>query len=66
MLVDNPGLAVLCSRLGCQRQRDADLQTLVDTGHGDAPLVELRWRCECHSARIDMVCMSRDSAVVAW
>jgi hypothetical protein len=51
----------------CQRQRDADLQTLVDTGHGDVALVELRWRCgECGSSRIDMVCMSKDSAVVPW
>jgi hypothetical protein len=51
----------------CQRQRDADLQALVDTGHGDMPLVQLRWRgSECHSARIDMVCMSKDSEVVPW
>jgi hypothetical protein len=51
----------------CQRQRDADLQALVDTGHGDVPLVELRWRCSGgHSARIDMVCMSKDSQVVPW
>jgi hypothetical protein len=51
----------------CQRQRDADLQALVDAGRGDVPLVELRWRCgECHSARIDAVVMSKDSAVVPW
>jgi hypothetical protein len=51
----------------CQRQRDADLQALVDAGRGDVPLVQLRWRCaECRSARIDMVCMSKDSAVVPW
>jgi hypothetical protein len=51
----------------CQRQRDADLQALVDTGRGDVQLVELRWRCvECGSARIDMVCMSKDSTVVPW
>jgi hypothetical protein len=50
-----------------QRQRDADLQALVDAGHGDTPLVQLRWRCsECHSARIDMVCMSKGSTVVPW
>jgi hypothetical protein len=49
----------------CQRQRDADLQALVGAGRGDVPLVELRWRCgECHSARIDMVCLSKDSSVV--
>jgi hypothetical protein len=30
-------------------------------------LTRLRWRCsECHSARFDMVCMSKDSAVVPW
>jgi hypothetical protein len=52
---------------GCQRHRDADLSALIDAGCGDVPLVELRWRCsECRSARIDMVCMSKDSAVVPW
>jgi hypothetical protein len=29
--------------------------------------MQLRWRCGvCSSARIDMVCMSKDSAVVPW
>jgi hypothetical protein len=35
-------------------------------GCGEVPLVEPRGRCgECGSAHIDMVCMSKDSAVVA-
>jgi hypothetical protein len=29
----------------CRRQRDADLQALVDAGRGDVPLVEMRFRC---------------------
>jgi hypothetical protein len=30
---------------GCQHQAAADLRKLVDTGHGDVPLTQLRFRC---------------------
>jgi hypothetical protein len=51
----------------CPRRHDADLEALISAGHGDVPLVQLRFRCsECHSARIDAVVMSKDSAVVPW
>jgi hypothetical protein len=40
----------------CRRQRDADLQALVDAGRGDVPLVELRFRCaNCRSSLTDFV-----------
>jgi hypothetical protein len=29
----------------CRRQREADLQALVGAGHGDVPLIKLRFRC---------------------
>jgi hypothetical protein len=57
---------VLLASRACQRRRDADLQGFAEPGRGDIPLVELRWRCgKCGSARIDMVCMSKDSHAVA-
>jgi len=40
--------------LTCQHQADADLQSLIATGRGDAPLVKLRWRrARCRSGKID-------------
>jgi hypothetical protein len=40
----------------CRRRRDADLQSLVDAGRGDVPLVELRFRCaNCRSSLTDFV-----------
>ena len=40
----------------CRRQRDADLQALVDAGRGDVPLVEMRFRCaNCGSRLTDFV-----------
>jgi Zn finger protein HypA/HybF involved in hydrogenase expression len=36
----------------CRRQRDADLQALVDAGRGDVPLVEMRFRCSNCGSRI--------------
>jgi hypothetical protein len=45
----------------------ADLEVLISAGRGDVPLVQLRFRCSCcGSARIDLVVMSKDSAVVPW
>ena len=42
------------------RRRDANLQVLIDRGHGDVPLARRRWRC-CCGTRIDMVVMSKDA-----
>lgn len=40
----------------CRRQRDADLQSLVDAGKGDIPLIHLRFRCSnCGSGLTDFV-----------
>jgi hypothetical protein len=40
----------------CRHRRDADLQALVDAGHGDVSLVELRFRCSnCGSGLTDFV-----------
>jgi hypothetical protein len=49
------------------RQSNADLRALINTGRGDVPLVQLRWRCSwCHSTRIDAVVMAKDSDVLPW
>jgi hypothetical protein len=50
----------------CRHQADADLQSLIDGGRGDVPLVQLPWRCaRCKSDRIDMVCTSH-ARVLPW
>jgi hypothetical protein len=50
----------------CFHQRDADLQGLIEAGHGDTPLIRLRWRCaRCGHRRIDMICTGKDR-VVPW
>jgi hypothetical protein len=37
-------------------QRDADLQSLIDGGRGDVPLVKLKWQCtQCRGNRVGMV-----------
>ena len=47
---------------GCRHQAAADLRKLVDTGRGDVPLTELRFRCsQCGTDRIDFVVTSRDN-----
>ena len=51
---------VFCN--SCRHQADADLQRIVDTGLGDVPLTELRFRCSnCGIARTDFVVTSRDN-----
>ena len=46
----------------CRRQRDADLQALVDAGRGDVPLIHLRFRCtNCGSGLTDFVVTSTES-----
>jgi len=40
----------------CRHQAPADLQALVDTGRGDVPLKDLRFRCaNCGSRLTDWV-----------
>ncbi len=57
---------VLLTGWHCRHQRDADLQSLIDSGRGDVPLTRLRWRCaQCRSDRVDMVVTSRDR-VMPW
>ena len=57
---------VLLTCWHCRHQRDADLQSLIDSGRGDVPLTRLRWRCaQCRSDRVDMVVTSRDR-VMPW
>jgi hypothetical protein len=36
-------VAVRCS--ACRHRANADLQALIDSGRGDAPLIRLRYRC---------------------
>ena len=49
-------VAVLLSGRSCLRSTHADLQALIAAGHGDAPLVDLRWRCShCRSRLVDFV-----------
>jgi len=46
---------VFCT--SCRHQRDADLQRLITAGHGDVPLIHLKFRCSrCGSQRVDSVC----------
>jgi hypothetical protein len=52
---------VLLTCRACQQQRDADLQVLIDSGRGDAPLRSLRWKCaRCGYRDINMVVTSKD------
>jgi hypothetical protein len=49
----------------CRLQRDADLQTLIDAGKGDVPLINLKFRCSnCGSRLSDFVCTSKDAGWV--
>jgi hypothetical protein len=51
---------VFCN--SCRHSADADLQAIVDAGHGDVPLTELRFRCsQCSTDRTDFVVTSRDN-----
>jgi hypothetical protein len=47
-------LIVWCE--ACRRQRELDFQTLVDQGHGEVPVLHLRFRCDnCGSRLTDAV-----------
>ena len=44
----------------CRHQDVADLEALIAAGRGDAPLINLRWRCgRCGSRLTDWVCSSK-------
>ena len=36
----------------CRRAKDAELAALIAAGHGDAPLVQMKWRCGNCSSRL--------------
>jgi hypothetical protein len=51
----------------CRRQADAHLAALVESGPGDVPLTELRFRCsQCRTDRTDFVVTSLDSPQPWW
>jgi hypothetical protein len=57
----------LCIRVwrkaGCLHQLDVDPQTLIDLGHGNRPLTDLRYRCKnCGSKRTDWVVAAKRTA----
>jgi hypothetical protein len=39
------GYCVLVWCKACRHRANADLQALIDSGRGDVPLIELRYRC---------------------
>jgi hypothetical protein len=56
-------LLVWCT--ACHHQSPANLQAIIDSGRGDVPLKDLKFRCtKCHSALTDAVVMSRDALAV--
>jgi hypothetical protein len=45
----------------CLRSRTADMQALIDDGHGDVPLIHLRFRCSyCGHRNIDVQVTPRE------
>lgn len=47
---------------GCQHAGAADLQAIIDSGRGDVPVKDLKFRCaKCGSRLTDFVVMSRDA-----
>jgi hypothetical protein len=51
---------VFCN--SCRHRADADLPAIVESGRGDVPLTELRFRCsQCGTDRTDFVVTSRDN-----
>jgi transposase-like protein len=51
---------VFCN--SCRHLADADLQKIVESGRGDVPPTELRFRCsQCGTDRTDFVVTSRDN-----
>jgi hypothetical protein len=55
-------LCVLVWCKACHHQAPADLQAIIDSGRGDVPMKDLRFRCtECGSRRTDSVVMALDA-----
>ena len=53
-------MLVFCN--SCRHQADSDLEAIVNSGRGDVPLTELRFRCsQCGTDRTDFVVTSRDN-----
>ena len=52
----------------CRHQAQADMQKLIDTGMGNVPLTQLRFRCSnCRSSLTDFVCTGRSAiGVQPW
>jgi hypothetical protein len=51
---------VICN--SCRHQADADLRAIMESGRGDMPLTELRFRCsQCGTYRTDFVVTSQDN-----
>jgi hypothetical protein len=61
-------LYVLVGCKACRHQAPADLQTIIDAGRGDVPLLHLRLRCtKCGSRLTDNVVMAKDAlGVQPW
>jgi hypothetical protein len=68
MLPQDGWLCLLVWCTACHHQSPANLQAIIDSGRGDVPLKDLKFRCtKCHSALTDAVVMSRDAlAVQPW
>ena len=68
MLPNDGWLCLFVWCKACGRRGPADLQAIIDSGRGDVPVKDLKFRCtSCSSALTDFVVMSRDSlAVQPW
>ncbi len=53
-ILGNADVVLICK--ACDRSVDADLPVIIAGGHGDLPLIELKWRCAmCQSTKVTMV-----------
>jgi hypothetical protein len=58
MLPQDGWLCLLVWCTACHHQSPANLQAIIDSGRGDVPLKDLKFRCtKCHSALTDAVVM---------
>ncbi len=57
-------LLVWCK--SCRDQKDADLQAIVDSGRGDVPLIELRFRCTNCGNRLTDAVVTGSADVRPW
>jgi hypothetical protein len=62
MLPQSGWLCLLVWCKACHYQAPADLQAIIDTGHGDLPPIDLHFRCtECGSRMTDSVVVAKDA-----